>query len=82
MFDSEKGNEEKMDMTECEQELKKLLDAERWREHTLGQIDGALVVLEILKVPMEDRARILADAVGLSMATANDLIEDYRKQKQ
>lgn len=68
-----------MDMNDYERKLKDLLEAERWRGLTCGKIDGALAVLEILKVPMEKRAEILADVVGLSMATANDFIEDYKK---
>ncbi|SCY69250.1 hypothetical protein SAMN02910292_02524 [Lachnospiraceae bacterium XBB2008] len=64
-----------MTQEELMKEAEAILERERWQARTCGKIEGALSVLYVLDLDMEKRINLLSDAVGLSYATAKEMIE-------
>ncbi len=60
---------------ELENKVQTILDRERWQGYVGGKIEGALNVLYSLDLSRERRIELLANAVGLSQRTAEELIE-------
>ena len=61
---------------EFQKDVKRLLDRERWQGYVSGKVEWALNVLYTLNVTREERIHLLADAAGLSQATAADFINE------
>ncbi len=61
------------------EELQKTMDEKiniaKWQYFISGKIEGALNVLYLLDIDRERRVELLARAIGLSHATANDFIK-------
>ncbi len=68
------------------EELQKTMDEKiniaKWQYFTGGKIEGALNVLYLLDIDRERRVELLARAIGLSHATANDFIEQREIEEE
>lgn len=68
------------------EELQKTMDEKiniaKWQYFTSGKIEGALDVLFLQELDKERRVELLARAIGLSHATANDFIEQREIEEE
>ena len=63
---------------EClEQKIDELIKLNQWQGFVSGKVVGGLAVLETLNIDKERRIEILADALGLSIATAPDYVNEF-----
>lgn len=67
-------SEDRETLEELEEQAQKALDHERWLGYVDGKVEGALNVLYDLDLDREKRLDLLARAVGLSRATATDML--------
>ncbi len=71
-----------------EQKLEEILKVNQWQGFVSGKVDGALAVLEVLKIDKERSIEVLAEAIGLSIATATDFVNknfsgtEYSSERQ
>lgn len=49
----------------------------QWQGFVSGKVVGGLAVLEALNIDKERRIEVLADALGLSIATATDYVNEF-----
>ena len=61
------------------EQVEKILEKERWAARVSGKVDGALNVLFLLDISKEERISLLSRALGLSIMTATDFVEDRTK---
>lgn len=59
-----------------EQKLEETLKVNKWQGFVSGKVAGALAVLEVLNVDRERSIEVLAEALGLSIATATDYVNE------
>lgn len=60
-----------------EQKLEEILKVNKWQGFVSGKVTGALAVLEVLKIDKGKSIEVLADALGLTMATATDYVNEF-----
>ena len=49
----------------------------QWQGFVSGKVVGGLAVLEALNIDKERRIEVLADALGLSITTATDYVNEF-----
>ena len=63
---------------EClEQKIDEVINLNQWQGFVSGKVVGGLAVLEALNIDKERRIEVLADALGLSIATATDYVNEF-----
>jgi len=60
-----------------EQKVDEVIKLNQWQGFVSGKVVGGLAVLEALNIDKERRIEILADALGLSIATATDHVNEF-----
>ncbi len=60
-----------------EQKVDEVIKLNQWQGFVSGKVVGGLAVLEALNIDKERRIEILADALGLSIATATDYVNEF-----
>lgn len=71
-------------MEDSKEDIKKkveeILQLENWRGFINGKVEGGLAVLDILGIEKEKRIEVLAEALGLSNATATTFVNDFYEE--
>ncbi len=62
--------------------MEEKINIAKWQAFTGGKIEGALDVLFLQELDTERRVELLARAIGLSHATANDFIEQREIEEE
>lgn len=60
-----------------EQKIDEAIKVNQWQGFVSGKVVGGLAVLEALNIDKERRIEVLADALGLSIATATDYVNEF-----
>lgn len=68
--------------TDMEKEVRKILRRENWRGFIDGKVTGGLAVLDVLGIEREKRIAVLAEAIGLSSATATEFVNQFYTEKE
>lgn len=71
---------EKLD-EETEQKIDEALKVEKWKSFVSGKVAGGLAVLDVLDIEKDKRIGVMAEALGLSIATASDFVNDFYAEK-
>ena len=64
-------------MDGIKQKINEVLEVNKWQSYVAGKVDGALAVLDFLNIGKERRIEVLAEALGLSRATATDFVDEF-----
>lgn len=64
-------------MDGIKQKINEILEVNKWQSYVAGKVDGALAVLDVLNIGKERRIEVLAEALGLSRATATDFVDEF-----
>lgn len=64
-------------MDGIKQKINEVLEVNKWQSYVAGKVDGALAVLDVLNIGKERRIEVLAEALGLSRATATDFVDEF-----
>ncbi len=67
---------------ELQKTIEEKMNIAKWQAFTSGKIEGALDVLFLQELDKDRRVELLARAVGLSHATANDFIEQREIEEE
>lgn len=64
-------------MDGIKQKINEVLEVRQWQGYVSGKVDGALAVLAVLNIDKERCIEVLADALGLTRATATEFVEEF-----
>lgn len=64
-------------MDGIKQKTEEVLEVRQWQGYVSGKVDGALAVLAVLNIDKERCIEVLADALGLTRATATEFVEEF-----
>ena len=65
---------------DIKKKVEEILQLENWKGFVNGKVEGGLAVLHVLGIEKEKRIEVLAEALGLSNATATTFVNDFYKE--
>lgn len=66
---------------EIEKKIDEVLRVERWKSDVSGKVEGGLAVLAILDLEKEERIRVLAKALKLTIETATSFVNRFYEEE-
>ncbi len=70
-------------MADFQKNIENEIDVINWQNYTCGMIEGAVRTLfSIPKLSKEIKIELLSSAIGLSVATAKEYIEEYETKSE